>query len=132
MILLDMTIPGASSQEVVAEAVNAMPDIKVILTSAYSKEMIDGTMNSAQIHSFIRKPFQVRGAPEDASDFFALVAPKGNLWRAPYFAEGRMEISAQCSVPYDSVRTRARSRCRQKTDTERITAIRKQSCPAPT
>ena len=36
-----------------------------------------------------------------------------------------MEISARCSVPYDSVRTRARSGCRQKTDTERITAIRK-------
>ena len=58
VMLLDMTIPGASSQEVVAEAVNAMPNIKVILTSAYSKEMIDGTMNSAQIHSFIRKPFK--------------------------------------------------------------------------
>jgi len=57
-MLLDMTIPGASSQEVVAEAVNAMPNIKVILTSAYSKEMIDGAMNSAQIHSFIRKPFK--------------------------------------------------------------------------
>jgi len=57
VMLLDMTIPGASSQEVLAEAVNAMPNIKVILTSAYSKE-IAGTMNSAQIHSFIRKPFK--------------------------------------------------------------------------
>ena len=40
VVLLDMTIPGASSHEVVAAAVNAKPDIKVILTSAYSKEMI--------------------------------------------------------------------------------------------
>jgi DNA-binding NtrC family response regulator len=58
VMLLDMTIPGASSQEVVAEAVEAVPNIRVILTSAYSKEMIAGTMNSTQIHSFIRKPFQ--------------------------------------------------------------------------
>ena len=57
-VLLDMTIPGASSQEVVAAAVNANPDIKVILTSAYSKEMIASAMSAPQIHSFIRKPFQ--------------------------------------------------------------------------
>jgi len=36
VILLDMTIPGASSREVVAEAVQTSPDAKVVLTSAYS------------------------------------------------------------------------------------------------
>ena len=59
-ILLDMTIPGASSREVVAEAVNAKPNIKVILTSAYSQETIDGATNPPQVHSFIRKPFRLR------------------------------------------------------------------------
>ncbi len=58
VVLLDMTIPGASSHEVIAAAVNAKPDIKVILTSAYSKEMIASSMIAPQIHSFIRKPFQ--------------------------------------------------------------------------
>ena len=58
VVLLDMTIPGASSQEIVAEAVNAKSDIKVILTSAYSQEMILSSMSAPQIHSFIRKPFQ--------------------------------------------------------------------------
>jgi DNA-binding NtrC family response regulator len=58
VVLLDMTIPGASSHEIVAEAVNAKPDIKVILTSAYSQEMIASSMRAPQIHSFIRKPFQ--------------------------------------------------------------------------
>ena len=57
VILLDMTMPGASSREIIAEAVNAKPDIKVILTSAYSQE-IARSMSSPQIHSFIRKPFQ--------------------------------------------------------------------------
>ncbi len=58
VVLLDMTMPGASSHEIIAEAVNANPDIKVILTSAYSEEMIARSMSAPQIHSFIRKPFQ--------------------------------------------------------------------------
>jgi PAS domain S-box-containing protein len=57
-ILLDMTLPGASSQDIVAEAANARPDVTVILTSAYSREMIDGTIRAPQIRSFIRKPYQ--------------------------------------------------------------------------
>ena len=59
LILLDMTIPGARSSEVVAEAGKVRPDIKVVLTSAYSQEMIAGAMNAPQIRGFIRKPFQL-------------------------------------------------------------------------
>ena len=58
-ILLDMRIPGGSSQEVVAEASRIRPDSKVILTSAYSEEMVMATMNSPLIRGFIRKPFQI-------------------------------------------------------------------------
>jgi signal transduction histidine kinase/ActR/RegA family two-component response regulator len=58
VVLLDMTMPGASCHEIVAEAVNAKPDIKVIFTSAYSQEMIASSISAPQIHSFIRKPFQ--------------------------------------------------------------------------
>jgi DNA-binding NtrC family response regulator len=59
LILLDLTIPGASSSEVVAEAAQVRPDIRVILTSAYSQEMTKGTMSAPQIRNFIRKPFQL-------------------------------------------------------------------------
>jgi hypothetical protein len=31
----------------------------VVLTSAYSQEMIAGAMNAPQIRGFIRKPFQL-------------------------------------------------------------------------
>jgi CheY-like chemotaxis protein len=55
-ILLDMTIPGASIHEVVAEAANLRPDIRVILTSAYSEEAIAGAMSQPQIRGFVRKP----------------------------------------------------------------------------
>ena len=58
VMLLDLTIPGASNQEVVAEATKAKPNIVVILTSAYSQEMIAGEGSPLQIRTFIRKPFQ--------------------------------------------------------------------------
>ena len=59
VILLDMTIPGASSREVVEEAANVRPDIRVILTSAYSQEMFSHATSIPQIRNFIRKPFQL-------------------------------------------------------------------------
>jgi PAS domain S-box-containing protein len=57
-VLLDMTLPGPSTREIIAAAVNAKPDIRVILTSAYSREIIEASMSAPQIRSFIRKPFQ--------------------------------------------------------------------------
>jgi len=60
IVLLDMTLPGASSREVVEAAVNIRPNIRVILTSAYSQDIIDGSMRAPQIRGFIRKPFELR------------------------------------------------------------------------
>jgi len=57
LILLDLTIPGSSSQEVVAEAAQTWPDVKVILTSAYSAELARQMMEPLIICGFIRKPF---------------------------------------------------------------------------
>ncbi len=59
LILLDMTIPGAPSSKVVAEAGKVRPDIKVVLISAYSQEMFAGTMNAPPISGFLRKPFRL-------------------------------------------------------------------------
>jgi PAS domain S-box-containing protein len=59
VILLDMTIPGASASEIVAEAAKNRPDIRVILTSAYSPEMSTSAMSLPQIRTFIRKPYQL-------------------------------------------------------------------------
>jgi PAS domain S-box-containing protein len=58
VILLDMTIPGASSREVVAEAVQSSPSVKVVLTSAYNEEILTPLLSASQIRGFIRKPFQ--------------------------------------------------------------------------
>jgi PAS domain S-box-containing protein len=59
MILLDMTISGASSHEVVAEAANAGRTIRVVLTSAYSREMVAEAFGAPHVHAFIRKPFRL-------------------------------------------------------------------------
>jgi DNA-binding NtrC family response regulator len=59
VILLDITIPGASSREVVADAAHVRPDIRVIVTSAYAQESLTPPLSASQICGFIRKPFQL-------------------------------------------------------------------------
>ena len=59
VILLDITIPGATSQTVVAEAARIRPDIKVLLTSAYSREKAGAAAHASQVCGFIRKPFRL-------------------------------------------------------------------------
>ena len=58
-ILLDMTLPGHSSKEVLGEASRLRPDLKVILTSAYSEEVVRATLSAPQVCGFVRKPFQL-------------------------------------------------------------------------
>ena len=59
LLFLDMTIPGAPSHEVFGEAVRARADMKVILTSAYSEEMVKSSVSGPQVRGFVRKPFQL-------------------------------------------------------------------------
>jgi len=67
-ILLDMTFPGASSPEVVAEAARVRPDIKVIVTSAHSRGTIMDKMRASHICGFIRKPFRLVGLTKMLQD----------------------------------------------------------------
>jgi PAS domain S-box-containing protein len=59
IVLLDMTIPGTSSETVVSEARRLRPNAKILLTSAYSREMVGPVAHSEQVKGFIRKPFQL-------------------------------------------------------------------------
>jgi two-component system cell cycle sensor histidine kinase/response regulator CckA len=59
LMLLDLTIPGASSQEVLAEAAVAQPKVKVVLTSAYSEDVAKGISGGPLVYGFIRKPFKI-------------------------------------------------------------------------
>jgi CheY-like chemotaxis protein/two-component sensor histidine kinase len=58
LLFLDMTIPGCPSEEVLSEGVRARPELKVILTSAYSEEMVKETLSGPQVRGFVRKPFR--------------------------------------------------------------------------
>ena len=59
VMLLDVTLPGATSQEVFEEARNLRPNLKVILTSAYSDKTVNASFAGLRIERFIRKPFQL-------------------------------------------------------------------------
>ena len=59
LILLDLTLPKASSQQVIREVARTRPELKVILTSAYSEETaMRATLNTPFNGRFIRKPFE--------------------------------------------------------------------------
>ena len=58
-VVLDVTIPGASSRAVAAAAVQARQDIKLVLTSAHGEETVRAAGFGAQAYDFIRKPFAI-------------------------------------------------------------------------
>jgi PAS domain S-box-containing protein len=59
VMLLDVTLPEGSSREVFEEARHVHPDLKVILTSAYSRETVEASFSRLPVKGFIRKPFQL-------------------------------------------------------------------------
>jgi PAS domain S-box-containing protein len=58
-LILDISLPGCSSHEILREAVESWPEIKVILTSAYSEELARAGLTASQVRGFVRKPFQL-------------------------------------------------------------------------
>ena len=59
VVLLDLTLPGAPSREVLAEARRVRSDIKVILTSAYGPNKLDQMFPQMETDAFIRKAYQL-------------------------------------------------------------------------
>jgi two-component system cell cycle sensor histidine kinase/response regulator CckA len=59
VILLDVTLPGISSRDILEEAQRTRPSLKVILSSAYDKKTVDASFSGLRITHFIRKPFQL-------------------------------------------------------------------------
>ena len=59
VVLLDITLPGAPSREVLAEARRLRPGVRIIITSAYGRESVERLFPGMKIDAFIRKPFQL-------------------------------------------------------------------------
>jgi PAS domain S-box-containing protein len=58
-MLLDVTLPGASSREVLEKAKRLRPDLIAILMSAYGREDVAALMAGLPVENFIRKPFPI-------------------------------------------------------------------------
>jgi len=57
VLLLDITLPGASGPEILQEARSLRPAMKVVVTSAYPEEVASVFLEST-IEHFIRKPYR--------------------------------------------------------------------------
>jgi two-component system, cell cycle sensor histidine kinase and response regulator CckA len=58
-IFLDVTLPGISSQEIFEEACRMRHDLRMVVTSAYSKETVGSSFGGLAAHQFIRKPYRL-------------------------------------------------------------------------
>jgi CheY-like chemotaxis protein len=58
VLLLDVTIPGTSSKDVFAEARRLRPETRIIVLSAYPKDVATSSLQ-APVEHFIRKPYRI-------------------------------------------------------------------------
>lgn len=58
VVLLDLTLPGMSGQDVLEELQRIRPDVKVVLTSAYSRDTAFSSIGEQHLWSYIRKPYR--------------------------------------------------------------------------
>jgi len=59
VVLLDLTLPGMNGREVLEELRRMRPDVKVIITTAYSQESALKAITGQEPWAFIRKPYQL-------------------------------------------------------------------------
>ena len=59
VVLLDMTLPGMTGREVLEELRRMRPDVKVIITTAYSQDSALKAMGDQQSWLYIRKPYRL-------------------------------------------------------------------------
>jgi signal transduction histidine kinase/CheY-like chemotaxis protein len=58
-VLMDATLPGMTGREVLEKLRGIRPDVTVILTSAYGRDVALETVGGGQSLPYIRKPYQV-------------------------------------------------------------------------
>ena len=63
VLLLDITLPGAPSREVLEEAKRPRPEMSVIVTSAYCENVAAETLQG-RVDRFIRKPYRLNDVVE--------------------------------------------------------------------
>ena len=59
VILLDMTLPGLSGPDVLAELQRIRPRVRVIVTTAYSEDTVLAAFRKEEVWRFVRKPYHM-------------------------------------------------------------------------
>lgn len=59
LMITDMVMPGLNGVELATRVVDIIPDIKIILASGYSEDILKGEFNNIESLSFIPKPFSL-------------------------------------------------------------------------
>jgi PAS domain S-box-containing protein len=59
VVLLDLTMPGMPGREVLSELKRIRPEVKIVVTTAYSQDAASASLDKAQVWTFIRKPYQI-------------------------------------------------------------------------
>jgi len=67
VVLLDMTLPGMSGQDVLVEVRRVQPAVHVVITSAYSLDNVVTKIGEEQPWLFVRKPYQLSELMESLS-----------------------------------------------------------------
>lgn len=75
VVLLDMTLPVMNGPEVFAELRRLRPDVKVILTTAHSRQAALAALAGQQVWDFVRKPYLLNNLVNLVRD--ALSAKRG-------------------------------------------------------
>ncbi len=57
--MLDLTLPGMSGREVLAELQSIQPGVKVILTSAFSQGSVLSSIDGQPPWAYLRKPYEL-------------------------------------------------------------------------
>ena len=64
LVILDVSLPGASSREVLLESRKHQPDTPVILTSAFDEIVFRSSFEGLQVDGFIQKPYRLAALVE--------------------------------------------------------------------
>jgi CheY-like chemotaxis protein len=73
LVLLDLTMPEMSGEEVFHKLRGIRADIGIILSSGYSEQEILGLIEGTTRTSFIRKPYRPKALLEKVMDMLALL-----------------------------------------------------------
>ncbi len=79
MILLDLSMPGMSGEEVLRQLWQLKPDVAVTLLSGYDQHEVTRRMGNDHVLSFLQKPYSMDGLLREINHQFAKVQKSAQL-----------------------------------------------------